>query len=110
MGNCYSAKKIVKDSPISISELDNLKSNKHIQISENPQLSYMEDCMLANREDQYGGKIYYGFLSQQRILLKLIDPKEKELMEREEDMLSLLSHENIARIFYPLRLTEKDMF
>lgn len=66
----------------------------------------MEDRMLIKREGQYGGKIYFGTLSKQRILLKLIDTEDTDLMEWEEGMLSTLSHENIARIFYPLKLSE----
>jgi len=61
--------------------------------------------MLINSEGQYGGKIYYGSLSKQRILLKVISSKERSKMEQEETMLSSLSHENIARIFYSLKLT-----
>jgi serine/threonine protein kinase len=68
----------------------------------------MKDEMLINREGYYGGQIFYGALSKQRILLKLIRSYERKMMEKEEALLSSLSHENIARIFYSIKLTRNE--
>ncbi|KAL7034692.1 hypothetical protein ACKWTF_008062 [Chironomus riparius] len=117
MGNCGSIQESDDEQPTVNIRRQEIRSSSTRQeqsncvvLCENPILVYISDFMLSNDGTNYGGKIFTGYSGKQQVWLKKICQHEKKKMEQELNILSQLSHQNIAIVLYPFDINEKECF